>query len=408
VTQNQRRILFVDDEPAVLEGLRNSLRKQRHVWDMTFAIGGQAAVDELARQTFDVVVSDMKMPGLDGPALLELVRDRYPATARIILTGQAERDAVLRALPVAHQFLSKPCDSRTLLDVIERACGLQSILRSEAIRAVVGSIGALPSADPSYLALAEILKAPNAGLSQVAAVVEQDPSMAAKVLQLVNSAYFGLATRVTSVMDAVRYLGVDRLTGLLLTARVFGRFGSKAAQGFSLDVLQRHSFLVANGTRALLEGSSFRDEAFTAALLHDIGQLVLAVGVPDKYATVLAVADAEDRPLHEVETEVLGVGHAEVGAYLLGVWGVPFSIVEPVAFHHRPSEVMTGTRDVLAAIHVADAVLEAGPVPADAAVPGLDTGFLESGPWAERLPAWRAKLHPAYFGGPESPRAARS
>jgi HD-like signal output (HDOD) protein len=387
----RRRILFVDDEVSVLDGLQNILRKQRHVWDMAFAQGGAAALAELEKAPHDVIVSDMKMPGMDGPALLQTVKDLYPGAARIVLSGQAERDAVLRALPVAHQFLSKPCDIEVLRAVIERTCNLQTLLQDDAIRRVVGKLDTLPSVAASYWALTRALQQQEIGLAQVAAIVEQDPAMTAKVLQLVNSAYFGLAHRITSIQQAVTYLGVELLKGLLLTARVFALMDVSRVPGFSLERLQQHSLLTARVARRLVPNPGDRDEAFTAAILHDVGQVILALGVPDRFADALRVARETGRPLDEVEREILAVSHSEVGAYLLGVWGLPFPILEAIAYHHQPHRVTAGSRDVLAAVHVADVLIEASPGAGgeDASAERLDMAFLESAGWAPDLPRWR-------------------
>jgi putative nucleotidyltransferase with HDIG domain len=384
----RRRILFVDDEVSVLDGLQNILRKQRHVWDMAFARGSAAALAELELAAYDVIVSDMKMPGMDGPALLQVIKDRYPAAARIVLSGQAERDAVLRALPVAHQFLSKPCDIDLLRAVIDRTCNLQMLLQDDAIRRVVGKLDTLPSVASSYWALTRALQQQEIGLADVAAIVEQDPGMTAKVLQLVNSAYFGLAHRITSIQQAVMYLGIELLKGLLLTARVFALMDISRMPGFSLDRLQQHSLLTARVAKRLVTNPADQDEAFTAALLHDVGHVIFALGVPERFAEVLRIAHAEGRPLDEVEREVLCVSHSEVGAYLLGVWGLPFPILEAIANHHQPHRVAEGSRDVLAAVHVADALVD-GWIETGDPNERLDVAFLESAGWDSHLPAWR-------------------
>jgi YesN/AraC family two-component response regulator len=114
-----RRVLFVDDDQYILDGLQNLLRKQRSRWDMCFALGGAAALELFAAAPFDVIVSDMRMPGMDGAELLAHVRERYPAARRIVLSGYAEPAAVQRALEVAHQFLSKPCRAPDLIDAID-------------------------------------------------------------------------------------------------------------------------------------------------------------------------------------------------------------------------------------------------------------------------------------------------
>jgi putative nucleotidyltransferase with HDIG domain len=381
------RILFVDDELSILEGLQNLLRKQRHVWDMVFSLGGEAALAELQKGPFDVIVSDMRMPGMDGATLLTAVRDAYPNVARIVLSGQAERESLARALPVAHQFLSKPCDGEVLKVVIERACRLQKLLQDDSVRRAVGRLEALPSAARIYRELTEALAGPEVGLAQVAAIVERDPAMSAKVLQLVNSAYFGLAQHVTSATQAMIYLGAETMRGLVLTSQVFSLVDRPGSSELSLEQLQQHSLLTARLAKRLAARQQVAEEAFTAGLLHDIGQVALAVSMRDPYAAVLRETRATRRPLHAVEAERLGVTHAAVGAYLLGVWGLPFSVVEAVAYHHQPSLVEAGDRDVLAAVHLADTLVEAadGEAPTD----GLDLPFLEASGWTAAVPKAR-------------------
>jgi HD-like signal output (HDOD) protein len=382
------RILFVDDEASILDGLQNLLRKQRHVWDMVFSLGGEAALAELRKGPFDVIVSDMRMPGMDGAALLTAVREAYPNVARIVLSGQAEREALARALPVAHQFLSKPCDGEILKIVIDRACKLQRLLQDETIRKAVGRLDALPSAAATYRELTETLADPDVGLNAVAAIVERDPAMSAKVLQLVNSAYFGLASKVTSVTQAMVYLGADTMKGLVLTSQVFSLVERPGTGGLSLELLQQHSLLTARLAKRLVTNPRMAEDAFTAGLLHDIGQIVLLVSLRDRYTALLRDAQKDSRPLHLVEDEHLGVSHAEVGAYLLGVWGLPFSVVEAVAYHHRPGLVDAGDREVLAAVHVADTIIEAGEENG-APTSGLDRAFLEASGWAAAVPKAR-------------------
>jgi HD-like signal output (HDOD) protein len=389
-----RRVLFVDDEQNVLDGLRNMLRRQRHVWDMVFARGAQAALVELEKAPFDVVVSDMRMPVTNGAALLQTVKQRYPSVARIILSGYVEHEAVVGALPVAHQFLSKPCDPETLRIVVERACELQALLTDEAIRSVVGRLDTLPSVPRTYWELRRVVDEPNVSAGDIASIVEKDPAMSVKILQLVNSAYFGLARRMTSVRHAVSYLGIELLKGLALTAHVFATMEASRVEGFSLDQLQRNSLLTAQLARQLPADSKRAEEAFTAALVHDIGKIVVAVVLPDRFSEIVRTARATGRSFHVVERELLGVTHAEIGAYLLGVWGLPFTIVEAVAYHHRPSSMVSSELcDVLAAVHVADALVDK-----DAAAPvddKLDIAFLERAGLADRLPIWRTKAEGA-------------
>lgn len=384
------RVLFVDDEPSILEGLRNVLRRQRHDWDMAFAIGADAALDELARQAADVVVSDMRMPGTDGAALLEQVRNLYPGTARIVLSGHAERDAIVQALPVAHQYLSKPFEADQLIAVINRTTGLHAHLNDPVLRSMIAGLDRLPSVPHVYLEITRVAAQPNATLEDLSEIVERDPALVAKVLQVVNSAYFGLRRELTSIHQAVQYLGADILKGLALSGQVFGTARITPFEGFSLEGLQQHSLHTARLARRLVDVQPALADVFTAAIVHDVGQIVLASGQRESFAEVRRRARAERRAYHEVEHETFGASHAGVGAYLLGMWGLPFPIVEAAAYHHTPRLVPTGERRLLAAIHLADALISA--VDPNASGLGtesrLDIGFLDSCGIAPDLAQW--------------------
>jgi HD-like signal output (HDOD) protein/CheY-like chemotaxis protein len=381
---SEARILFVDDEQAILDGLRDLLRKERRRWDMVFVTGGPEALDALARQPFDVVVSDIRMPVMDGAQLLTRIKTDHPSVARIVLTGHADRDAVLRALPVAHQFLTKPCESGALRVAIERTQALHALLASDEIRGVVGRLVSLPSVPQTYLALTEAARDASTGIADLTAIVERDPAMGTKVLQLVNSAYFGGFQRIASIRQAVLYLGIELLKGLALSGNVFAT-GDLASAGFSLADLQTRSLRRACLARRFVDDPRQAEEAFTAALVCDVGQIIMAMCVRTDYRDIRQAAQRSQRPLHAVELETLGVTHAEIGAHLLGVWGLPFSIIESVAYHHRPGALADGPCEILAAVHAADAFIEAAPGgPID-----VDPAFVERMALGDRLARWR-------------------
>jgi HD-like signal output (HDOD) protein len=351
-----KRVLFVDDDASILDALRNLLRKQRHEWDMVFVLGGEAALSELGKGPFDVIVSDMRMPGMDGATLLTRVREEFPSTARIVLSGHAENDAVVRALPVTHQFLHKPCDAATLRGVIERTCSLHRLLESSATRAVIGKLDRLPSPPATYRRLEEAMTQKGVSARTIAAIVEEDPAMSAKILQLVNSAYFGLAHRVSSVAQAVAYLGLGVLRALALNAHVLGAVEGTTVSRATLDEVQRTSLATAAIAKQKIRDRKLADDAFTAGVVHDVGRLVVALGMPAQFREISELSRATDRPPHVVEGELLGVSHAEVGAYLLGVWGLPYSIVECTALHHVPGRA-SEPGELLTTMHLASAAV---------------------------------------------------
>jgi putative nucleotidyltransferase with HDIG domain len=387
-----KRILFVDDEPLILAGLQNLLRKQRKQWEMVFVESGEKALEKLAEGSFDVIVSDMRMPGMDGATLLKLVQQRQPNVVRIVLSGHAELETALRSVSVAHQFLSKPCDATSLQNVVDRACGLQALLSDDTIRSAIGTIGRLPSAPTVYVAVTKALENPDSSMKDLALLIERDMAISAKVLQLVNSAFFGLPQRVASVQQALSYLGANMIRRVLLSVETFSMFEMEKATGaFSIEALQRHSNAVAAVASKLMSDDMKSGDAFMAGMLHDVGKLILAVYVPDHFKRATALATERKVPLHVAEQELFGVTHAEVGAYLLGIWGLPYVIVEAVAHHHQPARVPHTTFDVLDAVYVAEALVsEASRNSKTSIVPlHLDSAYLEALGVISKLPAWR-------------------
>jgi len=388
-----RRILFVDDEPHVLEGLQRMLRPQRQRWEMAFAPSGKAALELLETRPFDVIVSDMRMPEMDGPALLTHVRDRFPGVVRIVLSGHTSLASALRAVPVAHQFLLKPCDPVLLRATVDRACDLKHLLGSEVILQTVGAMRDLPALPRTYAALVQALADPDIGLEYVGRIVEQDISLAARVLQLVNSALFGLQQRVSTVRTAVSYLGTDIIRNLVLSVEAFRAFdGVAPVGGYSLEDIHAHAHLTARIACRLPTDKAVKESVSAAALLHDVGKLVLMSRLPQETARVAELAREHGRPLHEAEREVIGVSHAEIGAYLLGLWGLPLPVVEAVAYHHNPSQVPHQVFDCLAAVHVADALAQTLPSMATNPFvpPALDLQYLADLNVQDRIPEWQS------------------
>ncbi len=387
------RALFVDDEPAVLEGLENRLRRLRRRWTMSFAVGGERALEALDQGPIDVVVSDMRMPGMDGAEFLTRVRDKYPHVVRIILSGQTSHEQVLRALPVAHRFLSKPCDSVLLEAAVERASTLHSLLHDERIRAVVGGVTKLPSAPDLYVRLTEMTGRVDASASEIAEVVAQDVTMTGRILQLVNSSYFGLSREMVTAREAVAYLGANTVRALVLTVGLFAAFEKRGAlEGFSLERLQQHALRTAGIASSLVSDPDETKVAFTAAVLHDVGALVMATLSPERCVQATNLATSTDRALEECERELHGFGHAEVGAALLSLWGLPYSVVEAVAFHHRPNAFRGDEFGAVGAVHVADRLVhefdaERGERPPARAE--LDVDYLERMNVEHRVTAWR-------------------
>jgi HD-like signal output (HDOD) protein len=366
------KVLFVDDEPRVLQALKRSLAIANVGWDARFVDGGAAAVAELTKETFDVVVTDMRMPSVDGAAVLNAARERDPSIIRIVLSGQADEAAALRVVRVAHQFLAKPCDVKVLREVVERTGALHQALTDPKLRAMVGSVDRLPSALHVFQQLSDLLAREDASAERVSELVQQDPVMATKLLQFVNSAFFAHSREIADVRSAVVRLGMKSVRNLVLGLGVFESVGKwKLPPGVSVEDLQQRAFATARIAAGCVPDRQQADTAFMAGLVCDIGELVLAATLPERLTQAWAKVD-EGKTRSEAEQEVFGVSHAEVGACLLGLWGLPFRVVEAVALHHRP-EASAAPLGLPAVVWIASGIVS-GQEPEAARVESLGAG----------------------------------
>jgi putative nucleotidyltransferase with HDIG domain len=353
-TADKKRILFVDDDRQLLDGLRRGLAAREAGWEMRFVESGESALEELGRSSCDVIVSDVRMPGLDGTAVLATASERWPSAIRIALSGAADLADTVRLLPVAHQYLSKPCPAPQLAGVIERCLKLHEVLGEPSLRALIGRVRQLP-AHPRISTRLKVTSANDAAsFHRAGQLITADTVLAAKVVQIVNSSFFRPARRITNVEQAVQYMGFAGVRNLMLCAEVFARWPGKLANAtVDLESLQQHAQTTAAIAGALTSGTVWADDTVLAALLHDIGYWVLSQECPGDLARALDLAVQAGIPLHRAETRVIGASHAEVGAYLLGLWGLPSPVIEAVAHHHEPDRARSGRFEALSALAVA-------------------------------------------------------
>src|ERR1700730_12453735 len=375
-----KRLLFVDDEPRVLQGLKAGLYTRRKDWDMHFAEGGAKAIELMQDSHFDVLVTDLRMPGVDGTTLVARARADFPGTIRVVLSGYADERQSQGLVSLAHRYLSKPCDSKQLEECIDRCLATQALIESQELRIQLGAIGALPPLPSTFAALQRALADPSIDLSKVSAIIQKDPAVSAKVLQVCNSAFFRLPRRVSSIKQPVSYLGLSTVRSVVLSAELF-RPGKPLSPGLDLGQMQRHALSVAAIARALAGDAAWAEDAFLAGLLHDVGFLLLARQFKDQMQQALD-ATAAGMALAEAEQKYVGVTHGVAGGYLLGLWGLPYEVVEAVAHHEVPTRVAHSSFGVLGAVAIAQALLltiNPRDVPAfEAQTPMLDNDYLRA------------------------------
>ena len=355
-TERRYRILFVDDVRAILLGLERLLRQNRDQWDMSFANSPEQALEMLAAQPFDIIVSDVVMPNMNGVELLEIVKEKYPGMIRFILSGHADHHILIQSVGATHQFMSKPCERSILTDAISRALALRDLFRNEDLLAIVKDATSIPTLPELYHELTEELSSATGTADRVAEIISRDLTVTAKVLQLVNSAFFGLSREIGSIGQAVSLLGAQTINSIVLTTTVFNQFSDAQLAAFNVREIFAHSIRVGARAAAIAKsaglGKQACEEALLAGMMHDIGTLMLIDSDHDAWKK--SCRDGDTQPFYTLEREILGITHAEIGAYILGVWGLPNTIVEAVAFHHVPGDAPQEVFGPLAAVYIAN------------------------------------------------------
>jgi HD-like signal output (HDOD) protein len=388
--------LFVDDDELILRSMERVLRRPaaENGWALCFASSGEAALDEIDRAPIDIILCDANMASMSGATLLKRVQQRDPSVVRILLSGHTGPDVLRTALPHAHQFLPKPCDGQLLKATLDGACGLRALLTRPEMRHLVASSNEPPSAPRTFIELSSALANLSASTRALSDIIERDVALSTRVLQLASSAVYGLPRAVTSIAGAVAYLGVEVIKAIVLSVEVSRMFPlTQAIPDFSVDALQRHGMRVSQLAKRIVGHEAADDVLLVAGALQDTGQLVLASRAASRFGVALSTAAARQRPLHAIETELFGASHAEIGAYLLGLWGLPPRVVATVAHHLEPQRTGSRVFDAAAALYVANHLVVDPDVPAVDEVPpndvALDLGFLRGVGVAHQLDEWR-------------------
>jgi HD-like signal output (HDOD) protein len=242
--------------------------------------------------------------------------------------------------------------------LIERSLAIEGLFQEPRIRACGGR-------HPHAAVLARHLQGahghagdPESRVEDIGRIVQRDVALLAKILHLANSSFFGVARRLDSAQEAVSYLGFNTIKTLTLSFSIVEQFRSQdLPEGFSFEGAREHSLRVGSLARRMVDDPRAAEQAFLVGILHDLGKLILATRLPELYTRIERVSDESDRPAHLIERRSVGASHAEIGAYLLGLWGIPHGIVEGVLFHHEPLKAVDQGLSPAGIVHLADALV---------------------------------------------------
>ncbi len=386
------RILFVDDEQGILRGMRRMLFEFMDSWDMHFADSGDKALAILQTQPFDIVISDLKMPGMDGIALLKHVRELHPAVVRIVLSGYSDSILLSKSTIVAHQFLSKPVSVKEIQKAVQHVLALRDLFLDSTLQEAITRLDTLPVLPATYDRLLRLASSETATLREITALVTQDFALTASILKLVNSSFFGGQRHIEDPAHAVTLLGVGVIKALILLQNFISTYNPDKHPRFAIELLWKHSQNTAFFAKIICElenqEKKITDYAFIGGLMHDIGKLILSECCARDYRTILSLARERNITSHEAEREIISKSHAEIGAYLMGLWGFEATTIQAVAFHHRPGGA--AGHSLVAAVHAANAlehelmVLNPGYAPHP-----VDMEYLQTQGLADRYDVWR-------------------
>ena len=386
-------VLFVDDEKELLDGLRRGLYSMQKEWSLLFAHGVDQALDLLNTRRVDAVVSDMRMPMMDGATLLGLVQKQQPWAARIILSGFSEREAVFRTVGPAHQYYPKPCPPLVLAEGIKRAIAFRITLQDPRLSSIVAGTNIIPTLPEALTDLLRALGSADGSAAEVARIIGKDPSLSASLLKITNSGFFYLPSPVSDVMKAVKILGFEMIRALAIVAGIFEKIDSANSDLPIIRRLVHRSLQIGSVAKQVAEkgglSPTITEQAHCAGLLCHVGSLLLFANYPNFSAEVQENLDRSGDGILSVERGIIGADHAEIGGVLLGLWGFADPVVDAVLYHHQPHLSPTQSRDApLLGVHVAQQLLKPPGSAINSTVDGLDMAYLREIGVVPHIPMW--------------------
>lgn len=349
-----KRILFVDDEVQILKSLARLFIDTDY--DVLTAESGEDALKILENEEINLVVSDMRMPYMDGYQLLCEIRKKYPKVLRVILSGYADEKVIFKALQqnVSKLYMFKPWNNDALLKLVEQIFETEDLLSNRDLLLLVNNFGELPTIKSSYQRVIEMIDK-DGEIFEISQEIERDLSISTKVLHIVNSAFYGIKTG--SVRQAVTYLGLQNIRSLILSTSIIDSMGNVGLKTDFLEELWKHAFLTNKVLHFLYEKclqKKMPESANSAGLLHNIGIVFMLKSFSDKYICLVREAEIEGLDMIEHEKTVFKATHQETGGYLLRWWDLPFPIVEAALYHHNPFDGRIVNSELVMGVHIAE------------------------------------------------------
>jgi HD-like signal output (HDOD) protein/CheY-like chemotaxis protein len=394
--KTQKRVLLVGEQQPLWREFIAYSTANGDEWVPQVAPTGGEALTMAAFEAFDAIVAEAQLAGTHGVELLDELMRLRPDAIRIVLSDLSDPASTLQCVGKVHRHLVLPCDAMTLNQALEQAVTADTWLPDPAVQKLLPQMRWVPSPPEVYFEVMSEMQSDDASVEKIGELISRDPAISAKLLQLANSAVFGLQLQVVQPAEAVAYVGLETTRSLLLLAHTFASFENLHADGFKMEALWRHSAATGRLARIIANeensGPDIADQSFTAGLLHDIGKLLFAANLPKEFSRALQVAQEKGCRPWEAEMEILGTCHGQLGGALLSIWGLPLTVVEAIALHHLPGCRVDAPFGALTAVHVADVIEhESSAENSSGTAAVFDSGYLAALGLEERVDEWRRR-----------------
>ena len=349
-----KTILLVDDERDILRAFNRLFMDSEY--NLLLANSGKEALEIINEERIDILISDMKMPSMDGYELLSIVKRKYPNTLRIILSGFSEKKTMIRCIQenLALTYLLKPWDNNQILLTIGNLLRIQHVLKENHLEELTNASKDDFTIENKVYDELLIQIEQKEQLHIIAHTIEKDFVLSAIILRFVNSVFHG--HDIASVEKALEYLNLQEIKNIILSKKLTQTINGDEKTNNLKGLLWKHaglSNIITHFFYKEMIGKGIPENYRLAALLHNIGMLVLLKIYGGNYEELVYEALRENIPFADLEKERYGIDHQEAGGYLLSWWGIPYPIVETAIHHHNPLKHRVIHRELINIAHIA-------------------------------------------------------
>ncbi len=350
----KKTILIVDAEEQILKALKRVfLQTDYNVYQ---AASGTIALDILDKERIDLIITDIRMPELDGYQLLTKVKAMYPEVIRLVLSGYADEKAIFKLLNanLAKMCIYKPWDNQEMLNIIKHVFELNRILSENSILQIINKIDNLPFVSFIYNDLCVLIEN-DASIVEIEKLLMKDQALSAAILRIVNSAFYNVKTG--SLKKAITYIGLTHIKSIAFTAGISYNKALDINLAKSYQLFSKHSLLtnkICNQVYPKLFSKEMPSDSTCVGLLLEIGRVVLMSNFPKQYKKIISLEGIDKRPLYQLEKEILGIAYHEMSSYLLNWWGLPYCLIEATLYHHSPLEDNVINKELTSVLHLAN------------------------------------------------------